>query len=110
MTKQSVKTPGPLFSSARLCQQSYCHGAGVSRPPVVHPLTRISQKPLHGSRPNYAESYQISPDSFFFFFKIFDFQIFTIFFFFFVNMGLYGNQIFKTLLLPQFQSDVNQTL
>ncbi len=47
---------------------------------------------------------------FFFFFKIFDFQIFTIFFFFFVNMGLYGNQIFKTLLLPQFQSDVNQTL
>ncbi len=41
--------------------------------------------------------------------KIFNFQIFTIFFFF-VNMGPYESKNFKTLLLLQFSSDLSQTL
>ncbi len=45
-----------------------------------------------------------------FFFKIHNFLIFMIFCFVFVNMGLYGSQHFKTLLLPQFRSDFKQTL
>ncbi len=44
------------------------------------------------------------------FFKIFDFQIFMIFFFFvFVSMGPYGSKNVKTLLL-QFSSNLSQTL
>ncbi len=87
----------------------------LDSPSSVSPLIQVSQKPRHGPRPNFVESYiyisAISPGSFFFFFwKFFDFQIFTIFFFVFVNMGPYGSQNFKTLLLPQFSSDLNQTL
>ena len=65
-----------------------CRGAGV------RPLTRVSQKPLHGSRPNFVERYlsAISVDVFFSLFTNFDFQVFTIFFFVFVNMGPYGSQ------------------
>ena len=77
------------------------------------PLTRFSQKPLHGSRPNFVESYPsaISPDCFFFFLQNFSVSNFYDFFFFvFVNMGPYGSQNFKTLLLPQFRSDFTQTL
>ncbi len=57
-----------IFSSAWLCQQSYCHGAGVRRP-----YTQVSQKPLHGSRPNFVGSSlsTISPDHFFFLFSKF---------------------------------------
>ncbi len=43
------------------------------------------------------------------FFKTFNFPIFTIFFFIFVNMGTYGSKNFKTLL-RQFSSDLSQTL
>ncbi len=55
----------------------------VQRPLSVRPLTQVSQKPLHGSRPNFVESYisAISPDLFIFF-KIFDFQIFIFFYHF----------------------------
>ena len=58
------------FSSAWLCHQSYCHGAGV------RPLTQVSQKPLHGSRPKLIESYLsiIFSVIFFSFFKIFTFH------------------------------------
>ena len=54
--------------------------ASVVRP-SVRPITQVSQKPLHGSRPNVVESYlpAISPDGFFSFFKVFDIQIFNFF-------------------------------
>ncbi len=98
---------------------SYCFSSSAWRrrpSSVVRPLTRVSQKPLHGSRPNLVESYlsAISPDRFFFLFcfvfKIFYFKNFKDFFFVFVNMGPYVSQYFKTLLLQQFQSDFTQTL
>ncbi len=79
-----------------------------SRLSAVRPTTQVSQKPLHGSMPDFVKSYlsAISPELFFSFFKIFDFQIFTIFCFLFINMGPYGSQNFKTLLLPQLRSSL----
>ncbi len=76
-----------FFTSAWLSQQSYCHGAGIRRP-SVHQLTKVSHKLLHGSRPNFVENYlsAISPDTFSFF-KILDFQIFTVCFLFVVFFG-----------------------
>ena len=100
-----------IFSSAWLCQQNYCDRHPSSVRPSIHPLTQVSQKPLHGSRPNFTESYlfTISPDCFFF--QNFQFPIFFYdFSFIFVNMGPYGNKGFKTLLLLQFSSDMSQTL
>ncbi len=67
----------------------------VVAPSSVRPLTQVSQKPLHGSRRKFVESYL---------------QIFTICFFVFVHMGPYGSENFKTLLLSHFWSDFNQTL
>ncbi len=60
-----------VFSSAWLCQQSYSRGAGVRRRSLARPLTRISQKALSGSKPNFMRSYlcAISPDRFFFHFS-----------------------------------------
>ncbi len=46
---------------------------------VISPLTQVSQKPLHGSRPNFMESYLPYLQTIFSFFKIFYFHIFTIF-------------------------------
>ncbi len=77
-------------SSAWLCQQSYCHGPGIH-----HLSIHLSSRKLpHGSRPNYMGSNwsTISPDCFsFFFFQNYTFQIFTIFFSFFINIGPYGS-------------------
>ena len=78
-------------------QQSYCHDVGVC-PSVVHPLTEVSQKPLHGFRsilwviamyPPYLQTRGI------FFFKIFNFQNVYIFFFFFVSTGSLGEWKFQ---------------
>ncbi len=67
--------------------------ASVVRPSVVRPETQVSQKPLHGSRPNFMGSYlsTISPDHFFVFSKFSIFKFLRIFFVF-VNMGLYGSK------------------
>ncbi len=93
-----------VFSSARLCQQSYCHGVGPNRRPssVRRPLTQVSRKPLHGSRSNFMDSSlsTTSPHVFFFFFS--KCSIYDLFFFIFVHMGPQGSKNFKTLLSLQF--------
>ncbi len=85
-----------LFSSAWLSQleQSYCRGAGVRRP-FVRPVTQVSQKSLHGYRPNFMGSYlsAIPPDCFQFFFN---FQILTIFFSFSFSWDHMGSKIQNT--------------
>ncbi len=79
------------YHYAWLCQQSYCRGASI------RPLTQVSQKLLHGSKPNFVESYLSAISPAFFFSK---FLIFKFLRFFFVNIGPYGSQNCKTLLLP----------
>ncbi len=81
-----------VFISAHVVSNSAdnCRGAAIRCP-----LTQVSQKPLHGSRPNFGEIYlsAISPDLFF---QNFLFSNFYDFFFFFVNMGPHGNLNFNT--------------
>ncbi len=69
---------------------------------IVRPLTQLSQKPLHGSKPEVIESYPstIFPDIYFSFFKIFTFH--TNFVFVFVNMGPRESKNFKMLFLSSF--------
>ncbi len=52
----------------------------VAQTSVIRPLTQLSQKPLHGSKPKFMESYlsTIFPDIYFLFSK---FSLFTQFFF-----------------------------
>ncbi len=66
---------------------------------------------VHGSRPNFVESYLsiISSESFSFI-QNFHFSNFYDFFFIFANMRPHWSKNFKTLLLPQFSSDLSETL
>ncbi len=75
---------------------------------VVPPLTRVSQKPLHGSRPNFVEKLPIRYISrpFFFFSQNFWFQIFTIFF----SFSLTWEPKFQKVTSPTISSDFTQTL
>ena len=70
---------------------SYCRHADVGRPLSV-PNSGFWET---GYRPNFMVSYQsaISPDTVLFFFKIFILQMFTIFFFNFVNIKHHGAKI-----------------
>ncbi len=88
--------------------QPAIRGTGV-RCLSIRPLTQISQKPLHGSRSNFVESdlSAISPD--FFFSKILIFRFLRLCFVC-VNMGPYGSQSFRTLLLHSFGSIPNFTI
>ena len=92
-----------IFSSAWLCQQSYCHGAGVCLPSV-----RLSVRKLRDPD----QILWVAPSlpylqTIFFEKKIFKFLRFL---FVVVNMGPYGSKIFKMLILLHFSSDLNQTL
>ena len=80
----------------------YCRGAGVRRL-SIHPLTQVSQKPLHGSRPNFVESYlsTISPDFFFIFSQFLILKFFTIIF----RFPYHG-----TLWEPKFQNTTSPTV
>ena len=82
LTAAVLYTDSCFFSSAWLCQQSYCHSAGVRRPSVRRPSVNSSfsetsawiQTKFYGKLPIHHISRQL-----FCFFKIFNFQIFTIF-------------------------------
>ncbi len=70
---------------------------------VVHPLTQVSLKLLHGSRPNFAENYlyAISWDLFLlFFFRILHFQTFIWFFFRFHQHRSQCKPTFQTATFP----------
>ncbi len=68
---------------------------------------QLSPNPLHGSMPNFVRTplSAISPH-YFIYFKIFNYQIFTIVF---VHMGPNGSQNFKMLVLPQITLESFQT-
>ncbi len=74
---------------------------------IRRPLTQVSRKPLHGSRPHlwaapyppYLQTLVLSKFSIFKYLKLV---------FVFVNMGPYGSKHFKKLL--QFSSDLSQPL
>ncbi len=72
------------------------------------PLTQVSEKLLHGSRPNLMGSYlfTISKRSFFFFLNF----KFSRLVFVFVNMGPYGSQNCKTLFIAQIDPEFCETL
>ena len=98
--REKVET---IFSSARLCQQSYCRGAGVRRPPV-RKLRFLGNRCMDPGQSLWVAPSPPYLHTIFFFFQNFHFffQIFTIFVF--VNMGPYGSKPFKTLLVLQFSS------
>ncbi len=102
-----------FFSSAWLCQESYCRGAGVHRPCIIRPsvdwgfseTAEWIQAKFYGKLP-IRHIFRL----FFFFIQIFHFSKFYDFFFLvFVNMRPHWSKIFKTLLLLPFSSDLNKT-
>ncbi len=112
-----------FFSSAWLCQQSSCNrNSSVVRHPSVRPSVRpssvvrlwhrLSLKLLHGLLSNFSCGFPwdiIMSRLFCHFWKKFFFEFLGIFFVF-VNMGPYGSQNFKTLLLPQITLESFQTV
>ncbi len=82
----------------------------VRRPSVVRKLRFLGNRCIDldqilwkAAYPPYLQTY------FFSFFKILNFQIFTILFSLFVNMRPYGNQNFKMLVLPQIAPKFSET-
>ncbi len=98
-----------FFSSAWLCQQSYCHGAGVRRPSVVRKLRFLWNRCMDPDQILWVAPFPPYLQTIFFLFLKFSIFKFLRIFFVFVNMGPYGSKNFKTLLL-QFSSDLSQTL
>ncbi len=82
----------------------------VRRPSVVRLWHRLSLKLLHGFLSNFdcGFPWAICPDVIFIFEKK-NFLNFLRIFFVFVNMGPYGSQNFKTLLLLQIAAESFQT-
>ncbi len=104
VTYRNFEISNLIFSSAWLCQQSLLwRGADVHHHPSVKQVFWETIKKSNATYCGKAAVHRISKP-FFPFFKILDCWILTNFFFIFINMGPYGSENFKMVLLPHARS------
>ncbi len=105
-----VFTQQSLLALFVFTQQSYCHGVGIRRTSIIHKVIRklrvLGNCCMDPVQILWEATYPPYLQIIFSFFQNFKFSQYL---FTFINMGPYGSQNCKTLLLPQITPQFSQT-